>query len=100
MVCDYKRARIIAYNKNTNIDISKMKNYEDLAKAEFKGEIVMRSATAPYSKTLLASIIANDGNKEAKAWAKGVLENLATNPKGGDRDQARQVFAGEANLQL
>ncbi|MCW1528782.1 Fe(3+) ABC transporter substrate-binding protein, partial [Campylobacter jejuni] len=37
--------------QNTNIDISKMKNYEDLAKAEFKGEIVMRSATAPYSKT-------------------------------------------------
>ncbi|HAA1848747.1 TPA_asm: Fe(3+) ABC transporter substrate-binding protein [Campylobacter jejuni] len=93
-----KRARIIAYNKNANIDISKMKNYEDLAKAEFKGEIVMRSATAPYSKTLLASIIANDGNKEAKAWAKGVLENLATNPKGGDRDQARQVFAGEAKF--
>ncbi len=70
-----------------------MKNYKDLAKPEFKGEIVMRSATAPYSKTLLASIIANDGNKEAKAWAKGVLKNLTTNPKGGDRDQARQVFA-------
>lgn len=94
-----KRARIIAYNKNANIDISKMKNYEDLAKPEFKGEIAMRSATAPYSKTLLASIIANDGNKNAKTWAKGVLDNLATNPpKGGDRDQARLVFAGEAKF--
>ncbi|MCZ0771589.1 Fe(3+) ABC transporter substrate-binding protein [Campylobacter hepaticus] len=93
-----KRARIIAYNKNANTDISKMKNYEDLAKPEFKGQIVMRSATAPYSKTLLASIIVNDGDKNAKAWAKGLLDNLATNPKGGDRDQARQVFAGEAKF--
>lgn len=66
-----------------------MKNYEDLAKPEFKGEIVMRSATAPYSKTLLASIVANDGNEKAKIWAKGLLDNLATNPKGGDRDQAK-----------
>ncbi len=77
-----------------------MKNYEDLAKPEFKGQIVMRSATAPYSKTLLASIIANDGDENAKVWAKGVLDNLATKPKGGDRDQARQVFAGEAKLLL
>ncbi len=93
-----KRARIIAYNKNANTDISKMKNYEDLAKPEFKGQVVMRSATAPYSKTLLASIIANDGEKKAQEWAKGVLDNLATEPKGGDRDQARQVFAGEAQF--
>lgn len=93
-----KRARIIAYNKNANTDITRLKNYEDLVKDEFKGKIVMRSATAPYSKTLLASIIANDGEKKAKEWAKGVLNNLATPPKGGDRDQARQVFAGEAEF--
>lgn len=93
-----KRARIIAYNKNANTDISGLKNYEDLAKPEFKGKIVMRSSTAPYSKTLLASIIVNDGDKKAKEWAKGVLDNLATPPKGGDRDQARQVFAGEAQF--
>ncbi|WP_104722225.1 Fe(3+) ABC transporter substrate-binding protein [Helicobacter mesocricetorum] len=95
-----KRARIIAYNKNANTDITKLKNYEDLIKEEFKGKIVMRSATAPYSKTLLASIIANDGEKKAKEWAKGVLNNLATPPKGGDRDQARQVFAGEAEFAI
>ncbi len=93
-----KRARIIAYNKNANTDISKLKNYEDLIKEDFKGKIVMRSATSPYSKTLLASILVNDGEKEAKEWAKGVLANLATPPKGGDRDQARQVFAGEAEF--
>ena len=73
-----------------------VKNYEDLAKPELKGKILVRSATAPYSKTLLASIIANDGKEEAKKWAKGVLDNLAMPPKGGDRDQARQMVSGVA----
>lgn len=93
-----KRARIIAYDKNAGVNISNLKNYEDLAKPEFKGQIVMRSATSPYSKTLLASIVANDGKDKAKEWAKGLLANLATPPKGGDRDQAKQVVAGEAKF--
>ncbi|WP_170000258.1 Fe(3+) ABC transporter substrate-binding protein [Campylobacter sp. RM9328] len=91
-----KRARIIAYNKNANVDLNLVKTYEDLAKPELKGKVLMRSATAPYSKTLLASIIANDGKDEGKKWAKGVLDNLAIAPKGGDRDQARQMIAGVA----
>ncbi len=93
-----KRARIVAYNKNSKTDPNLIKTYADLAKPELKGKIVMRSATAPYSKTLLASIITNDGEDAAKSWAKGVLDNLATPPKGGDRDQARQVVAGEAEF--
>lgn len=91
-----KRARIIAYNKNTNGDLNLVKNYEDLAKPELKGKVLMTSATAAYSKTLLASIIANDGKDGGKKWAKGVLDNLAVAPKGGDRDQARQMIAGVA----
>ena len=91
-----KRARIIAYNKNANVDLNLVKTYEDLAKPELKGKVLMRSGTAAYSKTLLASIIANDGKEEAKKWAKGVLDNLAMAPKGGDRDQARQMIAGVA----
>ena len=91
-----KRARIIAYNKNANVDLNLVKNYEDLAKPELKGKVLMTSATAAYSKTLLASIIANDGKDGGKKWAKGVLDNLAVAPKGGDRDQARQMIAGVA----
>lgn len=88
-----KRARIVAYDK-TRTKNPKIKTYEDLAKPEFKGKILMRSATAAYSKTLLASIIAADGEDAAKKWAKGVLLNLAQTPKGGDRDQAKAMVAG------
>ncbi|VDH01847.1 Iron uptake protein A1 precursor [Helicobacter pametensis] len=95
-----KRARIVVYAKNRGVDPSLVKNYEDLASPKLKGNLLVRSATAAYSKTLLASIIANDGSNEGRRWAKGVLENLASKPKGGDRDQARQVYAGEADFAI
>ena len=95
-----KRARIVAYAKNRGVDPSVIKTYDDLAKPELKGRILMRSATAAYSKTLLSSLIINEGEEKARAWAKGVMANLATPPKGGDRDQARQVFAGDADFAI
>nr|WP_034584293.1 Fe(3+) ABC transporter substrate-binding protein [Helicobacter pametensis] len=95
-----KRARIVVYAKNRGVDPNLVKNYEDLADPKLKGNLLVRSATAAYSKTLLASIIANDGSAEAKKWAQGVLANLASKPKGGDRDQARQVYAGDADFAI
>lgn len=95
-----KRARIVVYAKNRGVDPSLVKNYEDLANPKLKNNLLVRSATAAYSKTLLASIIVSDGSKEAKKWAKGVLDNLASKPKGGDRDQARQVYAGKADFAI
>lgn len=95
-----KRARIIAYNKDANIDISKMKNYEDLVKAEFKGKIVMRSATAPYSKTLLASIIANDGNKRLKHGLKACLKILRQIQRVEIEIKPDKYLQAKLNLQL
>lgn len=92
-----KRARIIAYDKR-DFDPSKVKNYEDLANPELKGKLLIRSATAPYSKSLLAAIIEAKGKDEAVKWAKGTLDNLAREPKGGDRDQAKAIFAGEGEV--
>lgn len=95
-----KRARIVVYAKNRGVDPSIIKTYEDLAKPSLKGKLLVRSATAAYSKTLLASIIVHDGENKARDWAKGVLNNLASKPKGGDRDQARKVYAGEADFAI
>ena len=95
-----KRARIVVYAKNRGIDSSLVKNYDDLTRPELKGKLLVRSATSAYSKTLLASIIANEGDTKAKEWAAGVLANLASQPQGGDRDQARRVHAGLADFAI
>ncbi|WP_086251155.1 extracellular solute-binding protein [Campylobacter devanensis] len=88
-----KRARVIVYDKKA-IDPKLIQNYEDLAKPELKGKLLMRTSNVSFNRSLLASIIANDGEDKAKEWAKGTLNNLARDPKGGDREQARGVYEG------
>ena len=88
-----KRARVIVYDKKA-INPKLIQNYEDLAKPELKGKLLMRTSNVSFNRSLLASIIANDGEDKAKEWAKGALNNLARDPKGGDREQARGVYEG------
>lgn len=88
-----KRARVIVYDKKA-IDPKLIQNYEDLAKPELKGKLLMRTSNVSFNRSLLASIIANDGVDRAKEWTKGTLNNLARDPKGGDREQARGVYEG------
>lgn len=92
-----KRARIIAYDKR-NFDPSGIKTYNDLTKPELKGKLLIRSASSGYNRSLLASFIANEGVEGAKKWAEGTLKNLARDPKGGDRDQAKAIYAGEGQV--
>jgi iron(III) transport system substrate-binding protein len=48
-----------------------------------KGQVCTRSGSHPYNLSLMASIIANQGEAQAEAWAKGVVANFARAPKGG-----------------
>lgn len=92
-----KRARIIAYAKD-RVNEDQLSTYEDLASDKWEDKILIRSSGNIYNQSLLASIIANDGEAEAKKWAKGMVENMARSPKGGDRDQVKAVVAGEGDL--
>jgi len=74
--------------------------YEELADPKWKGRICTRSGQHPYNIGLLASIIAHVGEAKAEAWAKGLRDNLAKKPAGGDRDQAKSIFAGECDLAI
>ncbi len=91
------RARIIAYAKD-RVDPEQIKTYEDLTDPQWKNKIVIRSSENIYNQSLLASIIVADGEEKAKDWAKGVVENMARNPKGSDRDQVKAVASGEGDI--
>jgi iron(III) transport system substrate-binding protein len=75
-------------------------SYEELADPKWKGKICSRSGQHSYNIGLLASIIAHVGEEKAEAWARGVKANLAKKPAGGDRDQAKAIFAGECDLAI
>ena len=93
------RARVIAYNKS-RIRPGEITSYEDLADPRFKGRICTRSASHVYNLSLMGSIIGALGEQKAEAWAKGVADNLARAPKGGDTDQLRSVGAGECDIAI
>jgi iron(III) transport system substrate-binding protein len=91
------RARIIAYNK-AEVKPGEIKDYEDLANPKWKGKICTRSSAHPYMLSLTSSMVAHLGEEKAAAWVKGVKDNLARDPKGGDTDQLRAAAAGECAI--
>ena len=93
------RARVIAYNRDA-IKSGEIKTYADLADPKWKGKICARSAGHVYMLSLISAVIAHEGEQKAEQWAKGVVANLARDPKGGDTDQLRAVAAGECDIAL
>ena len=94
-----KRARIIYYSPErvSASDLDGM-TYENLADPKWKGKIVIRQSNNVYNQSLVASLIKNNGKKATAEWAKGVVKNMARNPKGNDRAQILAIAAGEADL--
>ena len=93
------RARVIAYAKD-RIDPEQLSDYESLTDPSWKGKILIRSSGNIYNQSLLASIIAAQGEQKAKAWAEGMVANMARAPKGNDRDQVKAVAAGLGDLAI
>ena len=96
-----KRARVFFYNPNkiTPNDIKNL-TYEDLADDEWRGRIVIRSSSNMYNQSLVASLIANLGEKNTEIWAKSFVKNFARKPQGNDRSQIIAVSNGEADLAI
>jgi iron(III) transport system substrate-binding protein len=72
--------------------------YEDLAKPEWKGRVCIRSGQHPYNVSLIAAMIAHQGEAKTEAWLRGVKANLARKATGGDRDVARDILAGICDI--
>lgn len=94
-----KRARIIVYAKD-RVKPEDLSTYADLASEKWKGRLVMRSSGNIYNQSLLASIIANLGEANAKKWAEGIVKNMVRDPKGNDRDQVKAIYAGEGDVSI
>ena len=93
------RARVIVYNKEL-VDGADVQTYESLADPKLKGKVCSRSGSHPYNLSLGAALINHLGAEQTEAWAKGLVENFARAPKGGDTDQIRAVAAGECGVAI
>jgi len=93
------RARVIVYNKAA-VKPADVATYESLADPKNRGKVCTRSGSHPYNLSLVAALIAHNGEARTEEWAKGVVANMARTPRGGDSDQIKGAAVGECGIAL
>ena len=93
------RARPILYVKG-KVDPTSLSSYEALSAPAWKGKICIRSSDNIYNQSLVASLIAANGESQTGDWANGLVQNFARPPKGGDRDQIKGAAAGICDIAI
>lgn len=91
------RARVVVYNKMT-VKRDDVDTYEELADPKNKGKVCTRSGSHPYNLSLFGSVLEHLGEAQTEAWLKGLVANMARDPKGGDTDQIKAVASGECQI--
>lgn len=94
-----KRARVLVYHPD-RVDTRELSTYEALADSAMEGRVVLRSSQNVYNQSLFASLLEINGEAAFDAWLEGLQNNLARRPSGNDRDQAKAVFAGDADVAI
>ena len=93
------RARPIMYAPE-RVDVSQLNRLEDLADAQWKGRICIRSSNNIYNQSMIAAMLEQLGQEETEIWVKAFVENFARPPNGGDRDQIKAVAAGQCDIAI
>ena len=94
-----KRARVVVYDPK-RVKPEDVQTYEQLADPKLKGMVCSRSGSHPYNLSLFATVVERVGDAKGEAWLKGLVNNMARAPKGGDTDQVRAVAAGECAVAI
>jgi iron(III) transport system substrate-binding protein len=93
------RARVVVYNK-ANVQRDDVDTYEELGDAKNKGKLCTRSGSHPYNLSLFGAVTEHVGPAAAEVWLKGMVDNMARSPKGGDTDQIKAVASGECGVAI
>jgi iron(III) transport system substrate-binding protein len=91
------RARVVLYDK-IKVRREDVDTYEELADPKNKGKVCLRSGSHPYNLSLFGAVTEHLGEQKAEAWLKGIVANMARDPKGGDTDQIKAVGSGECQV--
>ena len=94
-----KRARVIVYNRAAGVP-EPLTTYADLANPAHQGKVCIRSSSNIYNISLMASIVARNGEAAAEEWAAGVVANFARTPQSNDTGQIRAVASGECGIAI
>ena len=91
------RARVVVYDK-VRVKREDVDTYEELGDPKNKGKLCIRSGAHPYNLSLFGAVTEHLGPEKSEAWLKGMVDNMARAPKGGDTDQIKAVAAGDCQI--
>ena len=102
-----KRARIFVYNPEVTNE-SSLSTYEALAESQWYEKIAVRSSSHVYNQSMVAAMIEELGENATQEWLSGLVDNFAIrdplsnskHPVGNDRDQAKAVYNGIAEVAI
>ena len=85
-----RRVRVMVANPKV-VDVSKIKDYTDLADPSLKGKVCLRNRKSPYNQSLVANQIVNKGPEATKTWLNGMISNVSKPFFPGDISIVRAV---------
>ena len=91
------RARVVVYDK-ASVQKTDVDTYEALGEPKNKGKLCIRSGSHPYNLSLFGAVMEHLGEAKTQVWLKGLVDNMARAPKGGDTDQIKAVASGECAI--
>ena len=91
-----ERARVVIYDEDT-VDPSQLSTYAALGDPRWKGELCLRTSTSAYTQSLVASIVAHEGEQGAREAVEGWVAN---DPQimANDNEIVRTVGAGGCSV--
>lgn len=87
------RARTLFYNTQ-QVTPAELSTYQALGEPQWGGRLCLRTSKKVYNQSLVAMLIANDGEAEAEQVVSSWVDNLATPPFSNDTKMLEAVASG------
>ena len=91
------RARTMVYNTD-RVKSAELSTYENLAKSQWNGRLLLRTSKKVYNQSLVAMLIAEYGEAETERIVKGWIKNLAAPPFSSDTKVLEAIAAGQGDV--
>jgi iron(III) transport system substrate-binding protein len=92
-----QRARTIVYSP-ARVDAKQLSTYEALAAPQWKGRLCLRTSKKVYNQSLVATMIAADGEQKTEQVVRGWVANLATDVFANDTQLLEAIAAGQCDV--
>ncbi len=91
------RARTIVYSTE-RVQAENLSTYQDLGNAQWQGRLCLRTSKKVYNQSLVAMLIAEQGEAKTEATVSSWVNNLAIPPTSNDTKVMEAILAGQCDV--